>query len=386
MNREYVVSKRAKIGYYALAAFFIAIAVVLVVVAVNAVNATPAYFIAVFIAIFPPFLLVNVIKKKVIVDDYTLTSIALFSTKQLQLNDIKGYRIVVNKSSRSVVFESNSGMGKITVSNANELTDKDEFFDWLQTKFTDLDAADVQLEKEDVLQNTALGATEEEREASLKKAKRLTIGFAVLGAIIGFMNLFYDAKIWAIADVVYPFLGVVLIFTGKGLIKFVVNSKRSVYPQIIVGMIVLGFVCALASSTSGELYDSGNLWKPALIFTTVLFVAFYFTGTNKSMAVGWQIATMLIVAGLFGFGNTVHINTVFDASQPRIYRARIDNKKISSGKHTSYNLYISEWGPESVSSTIDVGSRFYNNVNVGDSVTMYYRPGALNIPWYKIAR
>jgi hypothetical protein len=254
----------------------------------------------------------------------------------------------------------------------------------VQTNFTDLDAADVQHEKDEVLQNTTLGATEEEREDRLKKAKQLTIGFAVLAGIIGFMNIFYDSKIWAVVDVIYPFLGVALVLTSKGVIKFVVNSKRSVYPQIIIGMMILSFVCIIAGAGKGELYNGANLWKPALIFSLILVVAFYYTGTNKSMALGWQIVVMLIVAGLFGFGNTMHINTVFDESQPQVYQATVNYKTISSGKHTSYNLHISAWGPDAIAPTIDVGSKFYNNVNVGDTVNMYYRPGALNIPWYRI--
>jgi uncharacterized integral membrane protein len=104
MNREYVISKRSKITYYVLAGSFLAIALVLVVVAIKDPNATPAYFIAFFFGVFPPFLIANVIKKRIVTDDYLIIATGLFYNRWLQINDIKGYRIVVNKSNRSIIF------------------------------------------------------------------------------------------------------------------------------------------------------------------------------------------------------------------------------------------------------------------------------------------
>jgi hypothetical protein len=189
-----------------------------------------------------------------------------------------------------------------------------------------------------------------------------------------------------VVDVLYPFLGVVLIFTSKGLIKFAVNNKKSIYPQLLFGMLIISAVCIIRGAASGGVYDASTIWVPGLISTAVLTGAFLSTGINKSMPAIGQGFLVLIFAVMIGFGGMLHINDIFDDGPYQVYHATVVDKSISRGRSTSYYLQTSSWGPKNKSINANVGSRMFNNTNIGDTIKIYFERGALNIPLYKVSR
>jgi len=344
------------------------------------------YLLGAVLVIIPAMMLTNAARKKVVISDYNIRSTDMFTTSEMAISDVKGYRILNNKSTKSLVFESASGGGKLTISNATGLNDSEELLDWVSNNFIELDAIDIQNQKDDLLQNSMYGATPEEREASLKKAKTITIVYAVGAAVVGFFSIFYDNKVWAVLEVVYPFVGVVLILTSKGLIKFLTNTKRSIYPGTFFGLLIISMVCFFKGILNGDIYDAHNIWEPAIVFAIALAAATVFAGKDRSMPLVAQLLLALLISALCGFGNTLHINKAFDRSQEQTYHVVVVSKHISHGKSTSYYLHTAPWGPENKSVSPSVGNRTYNNIQVGDTITIRFRTGALNIPWYKIER
>ena len=344
------------------------------------------YLLGAVLVIIPAMMLTNAARKKVVISDYNIRSTDMFTTSEMAISDVKGYRILNNKSTKSLVFESASGGGKLTISNATGLNDSEELLDWVSNNFIELDAIDIQNQKDDLLQNSMYGATPEEREASLKKAKTITIVYAVGAAVVGFFSIFYDNKVWAVLEVVYPFVGVVLILTSKGLIKFLTNTKRSIYPGTFCGLLIISMVCFFKGILNGDIYDAHNIWEPAIVFAIALAAATVFAGKDRSMPLVAQLLLALLISALCGFGNTLHINKAFDRSQEQTYHVVVVSKHISHGKSTSYYLHTAPWGPENKSVSPSVGNRTYNNIQVGDTITIRFRTGALNIPWYKIER
>ena len=386
MDREYVVSTRSKITYYLLFILFSSIVFYLFSIGRSIAHPGPVYLFAIFMMIFPVLLLAGFIRKKIIVSKGIIKCISLFGIEESPVNNIKGYRTVVNKSSKSIVFKFKNGAGKLTLNNITDLADNAELLNWVETNFTNLDAVDMKQERETLLEDISLGATPEERIAALSRAKKLTIAYTVLAAVISFMSIFRDSKLWAIADIIYPFFGVMLIFNSKGLIKFMTDSKRSAYPNILFGIMIISTVCFVQGFISGSIYDSANLWNPAILLAIIIAVAFLFTGMNKSVPAAGQIIFIVLFSSLAGFGNILHINNVFDGSQVQIYRATVIHKSISRGRNTSYYLQTSPWGPEMKSIDVNVGQRMFGDTNIGDTVTLYFEKGALNIPLYRIKR
>jgi hypothetical protein len=156
MNREFVTSNYAKIVYYLLLILFSGSVVLLFSISRNMAQPGPVYLFAILMMSLPVIIAAGFIRRKIIISNDTIKCISLFSTREFATSSIKGYRIITNKSSRSIVFELSDGAGKVTLSNVTDLADKDELLNWVQTNFTDLDGADMQTEKDELLQNTEL--------------------------------------------------------------------------------------------------------------------------------------------------------------------------------------------------------------------------------------
>ena len=62
-------------------------------------------------------------------------------------------------------------------------------------------------------------------------------------------------------------------------------------------------------------------------------------------------------------------------------------KRISSGRRsTTYYLRVSNWGPRPYLNDISVPRSFCTSVARGQTVCVDLFPGALNLPWYILAR
>jgi hypothetical protein len=96
----------------------------------------------------------------------------------------------------------------------------------------------------------------------------------------------------------------------------------------------------------------------------------------------------LIAVSLFclahSYGLVVYFNCAFDHSKPLVYRAVVQSREISHGKHTSYYLTVSPWLGEPGTKKIDVGSMTYGQHPEGSQVLIGVRPGTLAIQWFLV--
>ena len=94
--------------------------------------------------------LVDAIKGKFVIDQDKIYTVSAFSTKQMSLHEIQGYRITDNY----IFIESKTGQ-KIKVSSYfGNIT---EILTWLTEHFSDLDLVQTIQEKEEILNNEAFG-------------------------------------------------------------------------------------------------------------------------------------------------------------------------------------------------------------------------------------
>jgi hypothetical protein len=101
------------------------------------------YCIPVFIFAGGVLILINLFRKKVIIDSDRITYINLFLNKELAIADIKGSRV----GKKAIILESSAGNSKIIISNYNDLGDSDSLVHWAETNFKNLDTADIENER-----------------------------------------------------------------------------------------------------------------------------------------------------------------------------------------------------------------------------------------------
>ena len=93
---------------------------------------------------------------------------------------------------------------------------------------------------------------------------------------------------------------------------------------------------------------------------------------------------MLIVSVLYGFGSVRTINCVFDKSKEKIYNAKVIDLHFSNGRHQTYYLKLSTWGPKNKKEDEEVSKKMYDKTKIGDTINVGYREGFLKSPWYVI--
>lgn len=325
----------------------------------------------------------NLIRQRVDIDKNRILCVNLFSSYELDLKNIKGYRI----GDKIIVIESiQSTDHSINIGNYNNFSDHAEIIEWLKNNFTDLNENDLEIEIKNFTQNIEFGNSKNERIEKLKTAKQIALVYNIIGAVLLFVIIIYKAYFIKFCWLIYPLLSIPILMYSKGLIKLLSNSKRSIYGSIFIGII---FPClALTNSLSAyNLLSYNALWLPSFIISGVFFAFLYTLGINKSIEyVKGQVFMMLIISMLYGFGSTLIINAEFDNSKTQLFDAIILDHKTEYHKHTRYYLILSPWALENKEQKIQIGKSLYEDIHNGDHVKIKLKEGFFKIPWFIIEK
>ncbi|WP_017258697.1 hypothetical protein [Pedobacter arcticus] len=256
---------------------------------------------------------------------------------------------------------------------------------WLNENFRDLDALDLEMGIQNFLKDETYGLLEDGLKAKLKTAKELALAYNIWGGVFGFILLFFKQQFAYVALLIFPLLGIVLLYCFD-LIKFLSNNKRSIYPQILIGF-ALPCTMLLIKTTDFNLLNYDELWIPLIVFCSLVFFLLYFRGINRSVpSVLGQSVIMLIVVIVYGFGCIRTVNCVLDKSEQSLFKVAVLDKHVTRGKSTSHYLQLNKWGPQQKINNEKVSRRMFNNIYTGDFVTVRLKQGYLHAPWYIVLR
>ena len=381
MNTEYTTSTGYKIFYSVLGLLAVGFALFLFKVPSHA-DSKLIFLLPLFILVLGIMIIVNQLKRKLTISDTGITYANIFKSTTIPFDEVKGYRI----GSKVIYVESDQDGRKITMNDYLSLGDSDSLKDWLRGNFKDLDKEDYESEKDAILHDASLGATEQDREQKLRNAKIAAIGYSMGGILLVFVVVIVHRVSYAMSYLLmaYPLVGLVLMALSQGLIRLV-TKKSSAYKPALIGILAPSFMLIVQVISKTEMVSYDKLWVPALAVAFVMFIALYFTGIRRSpQAVAASLIVAVVVSALYGFGTILQINCVFDESSPEIYKTIVVDEYISHGKSTSYNLKLGAWGPVRKSVNVTVSRSFYHQTPVGASVQVYLKKGTLNIPWYYV--
>ena len=273
----------------------------------------------------------------------------------------------------------------MVIGNYTDLGDSKQLASWITENFKDVDTEDIENEQKALLQDSILGATEEDRKKSLVIAKQVAIGYGVGGWLCFGLTFFYDSKWSLILNLIYPLLAGIVMLWSKGLIKFFASPKRSIYPSLFYGFMPTAIALIALSAAKYTFFEFDTLWLPAILISLIVFAMLYFADRIRIIEpLKGKIFLISFMALAYGFGSIMQVNCAFDDSPTKIYNATVLDHRIESGKHTSYLFTLSPWGPMHKEREEDVGRWIYDNVSIGDSVRVYFHKGKLNAPWYQV--
>lgn len=330
--------------------------------------------------IISALIVINFTKRKLVIDEKSLRCVNLFSKKELNLSSIKGYRLNGKMIKVEPISENDS---IISIGNYIDFENSENFLEWIIKNFKDLDALDLEVENQNFLKDSTFGSSETERLERLKTTKEISTSYNFISGFLGFIFLFIKNDVSYIILLMLPIIGIILLYKFD-LIKFLSNSKRSIYAYIFIGFSIPCFTLLLKTSDF-KLLSFDNIWLSIGIIFSIMFGFLCFKGINKSVEyVVGQIILMLIVSVLYSFGSVRTINCVFDKSREIIYNANVIDQNIYSGRHTTYYLKLGTWGPQNENENVEVSKKMYNKTQIGDTVNVKYKEGFLKSPWFII--
>ena len=326
---------------------------------------------------------VNTIIGKFVIDKNKIYTTGLFNNKQIYFNDIKGYRI----TEHFTFIESISYKTRIKLSNYYE--NRNEIQDWLIWNYKNLNELELIQEKQEILSKQDLGWTIEERESNFLKYKRLSKILNWSGSIIAIVTilLLKTSDYVILLCIFYPIFCLLAILFSKGLLT-IDERKDAVYPSVFWAFFAPTSVVFLRALMYFKVYDYENVWLlTAVIAFSFFFIliinnrGFVFNKFEKPFTI--IIFSIFIVFG-YSFGTVINLNCTLDDSKPMKFKTIVLDKRITKGKSTNYYLRLSPWNNQKESKEENINENDYKLIREGDTITINFYEGKLNIPWYEI--
>jgi len=324
------------------------------------------------------------LRKRVIISADRIIHTNVLQTREIPAASVKGCRI----GSKVIVVEADSSnYRKITINNYSDFANSQDLVSWLKQNFKDLNDADLAEERGRLLQDARLGATKEEREAKIKNAKWVTVFYSVVGLLFGFGSIPLDQnRAVVIALVAYPLLGIAIMARSRGLIKFLSDTRKSVYAFVFIGLMGPVMFLCFSAAYGYDIENYRNFFLPGTALCLAMAGLFYLTGKNEDLpSVAGQVVMMVLLAAAYSYGTIIKLNGMFDETAPQIIHTSVESKFKEYNKGEHYYLWLNPFIPGDDKHEVEVGPMTFDKYNAGDAIDVDVKKGFLNIPWYYLS-
>lgn len=317
--------------------------------------------------------LIDVFYSKTVIEENRIYSKGLFNNYSFSFDEITGFNKTQNYVS---VF---SGKKRMRIS--KYVKDIDKLHNWFGNYFVDLDALKIKNDNQKVEFEEEVFS--EAYHKKLKIAKYVTYFYNALAYGSAAWIFFYPSPYTysVLFSIVVVLLGVLLPKFSKGFIGYadIKEEKKANVTSLFIPAIGL----SLRALLDVNVFDYSTLWL-LIIVLTIPLMTFMFVGKEFNLRKGKTyvyVVFFLYVFSSYSFGAILLTNVVFDDSTPKIYKAKIIDKRIGSGDVTTYSFDLDKWHEISDMNDIQVSEDMYYELEKNDSVTIYLRQGKFGIPW-----
>lgn len=268
---------------------------------------------------------------------------------------------------------------------------------WVHQRTHDILAGMLREEDQAISSDQSLGFTEADKEARLatlhKVIKRVDYLVYVAGAIAFINFLFVEHALVELIAVgvlmLVPVFLDLLALSNRGHVR-IDYEEGSRYPQIFTGTMMAGVVLALLS-----LLDRGALLDKAyyeLLFVFVLAKGLLWCFIDRDRLLllrsrgvaitAITVLAMFVVPGFWVGGSLYQTNKLLDRSETEWHATEILEKRVSSGRTTSYTVRLAPWHTErqdAIEYTLRRAE--FDDFEAGMAVEVGVREGAIGIAW-----
>jgi hypothetical protein len=330
------------------------------------------------------YLALAMLKSKVILTADAIELRDPLFTKHMLRSQIAGWRVIPTQYVSALEFIPRDPHAKKLNFTLTIKIDA-QFEAWLAT-LTDLDE---QERSESLAQlDTQLDPSlpKEQRAELLSKARNSAKYLTWVTWLAAAWGWFYPRP-YTLAILIISALPLVAIFLGlraKGVYQFE-GRRNDARPSLAGPFILPGLTLGIRA-----LYDLSFLrWQQLLVPAVVVTITLTALLAAADPAMGkkrWALLATFLLAFSYGAGVTAMADTLLDRTAPQTLRAEVLQKRISHGRHTTWYLRLSPWGPRDQPAEVSIHSSFYSSVQPGQIVCVYLYPGTLKIPWFQVGR
>jgi len=328
------------------------------------------------------YVLIYTYKSKIILYADRLEWHGVRSVRSLRRDDITAWRIIPTQYISTLEVRPRSpGIKKLKISLM--LKRDDVFAAW----FASLPNLDAQEEAESlarVVEDQSVAATPEERAQKLARAKQIAKALncaAGIAAVWGWLYPRpYDAAMAVL--VVIPAIAVILLATGNGLYQ-VEGHRHDARADLALAFIVPGAVLAMRSVSDFEFLEWMPILKLAIVASMILTIVV--VGADRGMRERrLAFLAFLFLCFLYAFGAMAQANALLDRSEGQIFSTKVLDKRIESGKSTTYYFRVDPWGPRKEPNEVSVSRSMYQATDVGKNVCVWLHTGSLKVRWFVV--
>lgn len=331
-------------------------------------------------------LFLTVFKSRIEIYSDRIRSVGPFKTKEVLLDQISGFRILRTGYGRELLLMSKEPAARnIKIDFGFER--QSDLLVWVNRNFTNLDAADFFKEVKQVEQDANLGDTREQRVYVLQRARRWATILNGLAIFVGLWAFFkpypYEYVIWTM--IMLPLLACVSVRHFKGALKFDAGLQ-TVFPDTGLTFVSTTML-VFRAFIDWNILAWDNFWAPFAAVSLSFYCLILWSAKDVKNKKGTKniIANTILLAVtcmIYAFGAVICLNGILDSSAPSTYKARVIDKGRSTGRHMSYFMKLSPWGPRKTDQEVDVRKSVYGKYKAGDDAVVVVLRGKLGIPWY----
>jgi hypothetical protein len=313
-------------------------------------------------------------RARVVLDETAITHLDGLRERRLDIANIRGRRTQQAQYFRFLILESALPGGKpLEIPLMYKL---DGEFEELLKSIPDLDAQEVVAAKAEL-------AT---RHSTSEIARAKVVARLLSGASVGaFVWLYAFPRPWryaVAANAILPMVALLLLVAGGGLYA-ADQRKNDPRPTVVVALLAPSCALALRALYDLQLLTPSQLVAPTLAGAFAM-AAIATLADPTSRARPWSFLILFpLLAGWSG-GLLSLTNCAFDRARGEAFSVRVLEMHEGSGRHHTYTLQVTEWGPPGAPREVDVPRALYRQLKPGEAVRVVLRPGRFGMPWFYV--
>lgn len=305
MEQEYSTSFFGKILYGTFAMCLFCVTIYLAIINYKGNNSI--LLLPIMGTIGSALIALNLYKRKLILTDDSISYTNIWGSKKLLINNIRGYRSTKNAY---YIYPIDNSYPKISLYDNLSIGDSGALIEWLFKHLKNVDQVAFENDKQAIFNNAAIGKNPEQREDRYENAVIYAIAYNITGFVLFMLSFMLNIqhRILTCGLLVFPLVGIYLMFYTKGIIRFFAKIEGSAYRSLYPGIAICE-VCMLSrANLNGTLQNYVNLLLPIIIVSTIFFI------TALAVIIKWaksailsQLFFILIFAVCYGFGSVLII-------------------------------------------------------------------------------